>query len=547
MTADLVVRAQKVYTMDPAVPVAAGLAVQDGEIVAVARNARELDEQTGPDTTILGGEDVVVLPAFIDTHNHLMLSAHNVLGVPVSQAGGLGQLIGLIRERAAATPQGQWIITAADWHENRLAERRLPTAAELDRATSEHPVLVLRGGHNGVLNSAGLRLAGIGPETPDLKGGFIARDAAGHPAGWVQDAALDHARRVLPPVPADDLAAALAQASARYASHGIGTVKDAAVSPAEWQAYREARSSGRLSVRSHAMIWTTPAAVAAAGSGSASGSGSGSGSMDAYLDGLEAQGIRPGEGDAVLRVWGLKLVLDGGVEAAALEQPYPARPGYHGELLWDPGVLTEVLTVAARRGWPVGTHAFGDRAVAVLLDAIGAVRQRAGRPEVALVIEHGGLIGDRIGQARDLGVHVTVQQPLLDGLAHALIAEWGPERPAELFPMRELLDAGVAISAGTDHPIGPLDPLRAIHGMITRQTPAGVLGPGHAIRRDEAFRLYTTAGAALLGSEGGRLARGAPADLVAYPADPMTCDPAQLLSLVPAFTVLEGRVTHVGR
>ena len=542
MAADLVVRAQKVYTMDPAVPVAAGLAVQDGEIVAVARNAQELDEQTGPDTAILGGEDVVVLPAFIDTHNHLMLSAHNVLGVPVSQAGDLGQLIGLIRERAAATPQGQWIITAADWHEIRLAERRLPSAAELDRATSEHPVLVLRGGHNGVLNSAGLRLAGIGPETPDLPGGFIARDAAGHPAGWVQDAALDHARRVLPPVPADDLAAALAQASARYASHGIGTVKDAAVSPPEWQAYRNARSAGRLSVRSHAMIWTTPAAVAAAGSDS----GSGSGSMDAYLDGLEAQGIRPGEGDAVLRVWGLKLVLDGGVEAAALEQPYPARPGYHGELLWDPDALTEVLTVAARRGWPVGTHAFGDRAVAVLLDAIGAVRQRVGRPEVALVIEHGGLIGDRIGQARDLGVHVTVQQPLLDGLAHALIAEWGPERPAELFPMRELLDAGVAISAGTDHPIGPLDPLRAIHGMITRQTPAGVLGPGHAIRRDEAFRLYTTAGAALLGSAGGRLARGAPADLVAYPADPMTCDPAQLLSLVPAFTVLEGRVSHEG-
>ena len=138
-------------------------------------------------------------------------------------------------------------------------------------------------------------------------------------------------------------------------------------------------------------------------------------------------------------------------------------------------------------------------------------------------------------------------EPFKRALAHALIAEWGPERPAELFPMRELLDAGVAISAGTDHPIGPLDPLRAIHGMITRQTPAGVLGPGHAIRRDEAFRLYTTAGAGLLGWSGGRLARGAPADLVAYPADPMTGEPAQLLSLVPAFTVLEGRVTHVGR
>jgi predicted amidohydrolase YtcJ len=532
MTADLVVRAGKIYTMDPAVPVVAGLAVQGGQIVAVANNAAELDEQTGPDTTVLGGEDLVVLPAFIDTHNHLMLSAHNVLGVPVSTAEDLQQMISLIRDRADQTPKGQWIITAADWHENRLAERRLPTAAELDRATSQHPVLVLRGGHNGVLNSPGLDLAGIGPDTPDLPGGFIARDAEGHPAGWVQDAALDRARRALPPVPTEALAAALGEASARYASHGIGTVRDAAVSPAEWQAYCRARSDGRLSVRSHAMIWTTSPAVDAAGS------------MDAYLNDLEAQDIRPGQGDEALRVWGLKLVLDGGVEAAALQEPYPNRPGYHGELLWNQEALTEVLTVAARRGWPVGTHAFGDRAVAVLLDAIAAVRQRLNKPEIALVIEHGGLIGARIEQARALGVHVTVQQPLLDGLAHALIAEWGSERPAELFPMRELLDAGVAISAGTDHPIGPLDPLRAIHGMIARQTPAGVLGPGHAIRRDEAFRLYTTAGAGLLGSPGGRLARGERADLVAYPADPMTCAPERLLSLVPAFTVLDGRVTY---
>jgi predicted amidohydrolase YtcJ len=73
-----------------------------------------------------------------------------------------------------------------------------------------------------------------------------------------------------------------------------------------------------------------------------------------------------------------------------------------------------------------------------------------------------------------------------------------------------------------------------------------VLGPGHAIGREEAFRLYTAAGASLLGRPGGVLAPGAPADLVAYPADPMTCEPEQLLGLSPAFTVLGGRVTHDG-
>jgi predicted amidohydrolase YtcJ len=532
MAADVVVHAGTVHTMNPAGPVAAGLAIRQGEILAVARRADELTDLTGPETLVLGGPGLVVLPSFTDTHNHLMLAARNVLGVPVSQAADLSGFLALIRERAAVTPPGHWIVTAADWHEVRLAERRLPTAAELDRAAPDHPVLVLRGGHNGVLNSAGLRLAGIGPHTPDLPGGFIARDPAGNPAGLVQDAALEHARRVLPSLPAEALAAGLAEASARYAAHGIGTVRDPAVSPQEWHACRHARAAGRLSVRSHVMILTTPAAIGAAGS------------MDAYLDALEADGIRPGAGDDWLRVWGLKLVLDGGVEAAALEQPYAGRPGFHGELMWDPGLLTGALVTAIRRGWPAGTHAFGDRAVAVLLDASQAAAAQAG-PQAAgmLVMEHGGLIGSRISLAARLGVHVTVQQPLLDALAEPLMAAWGPERPAELFPWRELIDAGVAISAGTDHPIGPLDPLRAIHGMTTRQTSAGVLGPGHAISRQEAFRLYTTAGARLLG-RAGTLTPGAAADLTAYPADPLTCEPDQLLGLSPVFTVTGGRVAH---
>jgi predicted amidohydrolase YtcJ len=523
----------KVYTMDPSGPVAAGLAVRKGKVIALARSADELAELNGPDTLVLDDPGLVVLPAFVDTHNHLMLAARDVLGVPVSRAADIGQFVELIRERAARTPAGQWIITAANWHELRLAERRMPTAAELDRASADHPVLVMRGGHNGVLNSAGLRLAGIGPDTSDMPGGFIARDAAGHPTGWVQDTALEHARRVLPPTPADALATGLAQACAQYAAHGIGTVRDPAVTPQEWQTYLQARADGRLSLRSHAMIFSTRAVI------------EGAGSMDGYLDGLETRGIRPGAGDPGLRLWGLKLMLDGGVEAAALEQPYAGRPGFHGELMWDRDTLAGVLATAVRRGWPVGTHAFGDRAVALLLDAIRHVLRRTGPlPAGALVIEHGGLIGERIDDAADLGVHVTVQQPLLDGLAEALIAAWGADRTAELFPLRELLDAGVRISAGTDHPIGPLDPLRAVHGMVTRQTPAGVLGPGHAIGREEAFRLYTTEGARLLGWGGGMLTPGAPADLVAYREDPMLCEPDRLLSLRPLFTMVDGHIVH---
>ncbi|MFJ8782052.1 amidohydrolase [Streptomyces sp. NPDC102476] len=536
-TADLLVLAGAVHTMEAASAPVTALAVRDGMIAAVAGPAGASDllaTWRGPKTVILDEPGLVVLPAFVDTHNHLMLTACDVLGVPVSEAHDISQLVGLVRERAERTPPGQWVVSGAAWHELQLAERRLPTATELDGATTDHPVLVLRGGHNGVLNTAGLRAAGIDRDTPDMPGGFIARDPAGHPTGWVQGGGLVRARRVLPPLPEKGLAAGLAQTATRYAAHGLGTVRDPAVTPQEWRTYVKAQAAGQLSVRSHAMIFSPREAIEAAGS------------IDAYLDALEEEGFEPGIGDGLLRLWGLKFILDGGAEAAALEQPYAGRPDYHGELKWSRDDLAHALATCVRRGWPVGTHVMGDRGIALLLDAIRDASEQVGPiPAGRLVIEHGGLIGDRIADAVAMGVHITAQQALLDGLGQALIGAWGRERTAALFPWRGLVDSGAWVSAGTDHPIGPLNPMRAIHGMTTRETPAGVLGPEHAVSRAEALRLYTVTGARLLGAPAtGTLVPGSPADLAIYSTDPLTCPDAELFGLTPAATVVAGRLAY---
>jgi predicted amidohydrolase YtcJ len=532
--ADLVVRASVVHTLDDA-PETTAFAVQDGTVVATAGPGGEaalLRDWTGPETDLIDEPDLVVLPAFVDTHCHLMLAARSVYGVPVAEATTLADVLDAIRRRAASTPAGQWIVTAANWHEYQLAERRLPDAHELDQATTDHPVLVLRGGHNGVVNSAGLRLAGIDRETPDAPGGVIVRDAAGNPTGWLQDLAMAPVMRALPRPAPEVTADAAVRTSEIFAAHGLGTIRDPAVTPDEWQVYTKIAEDGRLALRSLPMIMSTPTTIAAAGS------------VASYVDDLEAGGITPGAGTGPLRLWGLKFVLDGGTEAAAMTEPYANRPDYFGELLWETADLAEALATCARRGWPVGTHAFGDRAVGVLLDAIGSVIDRDGplRPGL-LVVEHGGLItADRIAKAAALGVHITVQHALVAGLAEPFAEAFGRRRTGDLMPLRELLDAGAWISAGTDHPIGPLDPLAGVHGMTTRTTPAGILGAEHAISRAEALRLYTSAGAGFLGQyTGSPLRPGTPADFVAYPADPLTCPVDDLLTLTPALTAVNGK------
>src|SRR6185437_5364763 len=139
-----------------------------------------------------------------------------------------------------------------------------------------------------------------------------------------------------------------------------------------------------------------------------------------------------------------------------------------------------------RRGWRVGTHAYGDRAVRVLLDVYERVRHDIpGLPEGTLVMEHGGLAGAKQRErAVALGIPVTIQQPLQHDTAEVEREFWGPERVAALFPARQWLDQGALVAAGSDFPVGQFGAMRSVWGLTTRQTVIGVQGSEHAITYD---------------------------------------------------------------
>jgi predicted amidohydrolase YtcJ len=136
--------------------------------------------------------------------------------------------VDLIRQRAAVTPEGQWIRTTTNGQELNLAERRMPTAAELDQATGRHPILVKRGGHNDVVNTHALRLAGITRETLAPPGGVIGRDADGNLTGRLIDNAQGLVERLVPLQDQAERVDGLGVASGQYAATGIGTVRDCA-------------------------------------------------------------------------------------------------------------------------------------------------------------------------------------------------------------------------------------------------------------------------------------------------------------------------------
>jgi predicted amidohydrolase YtcJ len=207
-----------------------------------------------------------------------------------------------------------------------------------------------------------------------------------------------------------------------------------------------------------------------------------------------------------------------------------------------------VCTEAARHGWKIGTHAVGDRAVRMLLDAYEAVIAQTGPlPPWTLVIEH-ALLADAGQRERAVrgGFGITVQHAILWNMGSEMLATWGPERTSRVNPLDEWLALGASLAAGTDI-VRPFNPMTNVWGMVTRGTKsAGVQGPKHAIDVVTALRLYTL-GTAELNGEADRLGSVTPgklADLVGYPADPLAADPDDLAELTPAFTMVGGRAVH---
>jgi predicted amidohydrolase YtcJ len=529
--ADVLVRAAAVHTLVPGRRPQRALAVRGDRIAAVSPDPHGLDSWATRRTAVYDLPQAAVLPAFDDTHTHLIYAGYSAHDVPVHRARTIAGILELIKQRAAITPEGQWIRTTTNWQELNLAERRMPTADELDTATDRHPVLLKRGGHNDVVNNYALRLAGITEDTPAPPGGVIGRGADGRLTGRLIDNAMGMVERLVPREDRNRRIDGLRIASGQYAATGIGTVRDCAVSLEDYAVLCAAREAGALSTRVRALI-----------------SSIGLSSAKQVEDLLDAMEDWRYAADPWLRVWGVKFVLDGGLEGGATEEPYANDHAYSGMLTWEPGALVEAVTAVVRRGWRVGTHAYGDRAVRVLLDVYERVLEDIpGLPPGTLVMEHGGLAGARQRErAVALGIPVTVQQPLLHDTAEVGRGFWGADRVAALFPARQWLDQGALVTAGSDFPVGQFGAMRSVWGLTTRQTVIGVQGPEHAISYDEAVALHTTQAARLLGESDlrGTLTPGRLADLTIWDRDPALCPADARRDLNPTHTIVGGALVH---
>jgi predicted amidohydrolase YtcJ len=538
--ADILIRANSIHTCEDGLPVQHALAIAGEYIFAVSDEPHGLDDFLDSNTKVIDLPNSTVLPTFDDTHTHLIFAGLSEFDVPVHTAKDLKGMLELIRQRASETEPGEWICTTANWQEFNLPEKRFPTLQELDEISTAHPILVRRGGHNVVANSLAMQHAQVTVDTQPPPGGKIGKDEQGRLNGLIQDSAVMLIDRVKPSMSVEKRITGLERASASYAATGIGCVRDCFVPFDDIAILKATHDAGKLNIRVRALVSTIGMSEAS--------------DVDHLLSSMEEW--RSLQNDPWLSIWGLKFMLDGGIEAGATEEPYVSggcecgsHAGFRGRLLWDPDKMVEAVDMAVSRGWNVGTHAYGDRAIRVLLDVYERVLQRhPDLPVGTLVMEHGGLATPELRErAVALGVAVTVQHPLLHDAAGIQEIYWGLDRVSRIFPYREWLDLGAIVTGGSDYPVGAYGAMHSVWGMSSRQTVVGVRGPQHAITVPEAISLHTSLATKMLREAHlrGALTPGRYADLTILLVDPYDSDILKLRDARPLCTIIGGKIRYL--
>jgi predicted amidohydrolase YtcJ len=511
------------------------LAVRAGRVVAVGSDA-EVTPLVGPATRVVDLDGRSVLPGLTDNHLH---SIGGGPGVDLSRARSLDEVLSAIAERAATTPPGEVVVTNSDWHEGQLAEQRLPYRDDLDRAAPEHPVVVVRGGHEYILNSAALQRWEIAESTADMPGGRLGRYRDGRLNGELVDRAK--ALVSLPPLERsgrEDAKQSLVDQYAVLNRRGLTSVRHPGGSPEQLELIKELEEEGRLTMRVEFLLRAPR-----------------SGSPEELTEAMRAWPAPPtreelvASADALVRVGGVKLGVDGGFEGGLMREPYEEPWGEQGTYFGlqtverEPFVRTVLALQAA--GWRVATHAVGDAAIDLVLDAYEVADSVEGIDGARWVVEHGFIPReDHFPRMRRLGVAVSAQDHLYLA-APSLVEYWGPERAAWTTPVRAYLDAGIPVSLGTDAPVVPYDPWWVLHHFTTRGTiSAGVLDDDQAVGREEALRAMTEGYAHLTFTESARgtLAPGMLADLVVTSSPYLDCPDPCLETMAVDLTMLGGEI-----
>ncbi|MEQ9489767.1 MAG: amidohydrolase [Alphaproteobacteria bacterium] len=524
-----------IHTADDAAAMVEAVAVRDGRIV-YAGNEAGMDAFMGEGTQVIDLEGAALYPGFTDSHVHVLGVGSRERTLNLEGTASVTELQDRVRTAAEELPEGS-VLFGRGWIETHWPEGRFPNRDDLDEAASGHAVILIRAdGHALVANSLALERAGITADSVAPDGGEILRGDDGEPNGMLIDTAMGRVRALVGALEGDERADTYAEGATVMARLGWTGAHDMTVPYADVDMIEGLASSGRLPIRVYVSI--NPDGLAA----------------------LARVTPRIAENGRVI-TRAVKMYMDGalGSRGAALLEPYSDAPGNLGLMLSQEDETLSAFTEALRAGIQMNVHAIGDRGNRLLLDwveeayAVVPAGERAiadprWRDEHTQIVEPSD-----IPRFAELGVIPSMQPSHAIGDLYFAPDRLGDDRLEGAYAWRALIDSGVVIAGGSDAPVERGDPRIEFYAAVARRgmdgTQTGQWHPDQAVTRQEALRMFTAwpAYASFREDELGRIAVGLRADFTVFSEDIMTIPEADILTVEPVMTIVDGEVVYSAR
>ena len=534
MTAhDLIIINAKVTTLDRQNPSADAVAIRDGRFLAVGPEAEV--RAAAPDAGIIDAKGRRLIPGLIDSHTHMIRGGLNYNmelrwdGVP-----SLSDAMMMLKRQVDRTPAPQWVRVVGGFTQHQFAEKRLPTLEEINAVAPDTPVFIMHLYDRALLNAAALRVVGYTKDTPNPPGGEIVRDGAGNPTGLLlaqPNATILYSTLAKGPKLDPEYQINSSRHFMRELnSLGVTSVIDAGGGfqnyPDDYEIIEKLHADGQLTVRISYNLFTQKPKEELA-------------DFSSWV-----KQVSPGQGDDVYRHNGAGEMLV--YSAADFEDFRAERPDMPPDMEAD---LEPVIRLLAENRWPWRLHASYNETIDRALDVFEKVNRDIPLSGINWFFDHAETITDRnIDRIAALGGGIAVQHRMAFQ-GEYFVERYGAKAAERTPPVRRIMEAGVALGAGTDATrVASYNPWVSLSWLVTSRTVGGLaLYPQQdRLDRETALRLWTEANTWFSNEQGkkGQIKAGQLADLALLSGDYFSVPESGIVHLRSVLTILGGKVVH---
>ena len=446
------------------------LVIKDGKVVKLG------DEKlvaSFPDAQTFDAKQQTLLPGLIDAHGHVIGLGNNLTQLDLRGSTSISQ----IQEQLSvfAKDKDGWII-GRGWNQELWPDKQFPSATDLDKVVKDIPVVLSRvDGHAIWVNSKAMELASLTAATQAPAGGEIIRTSAGELSGIFIDKAESLITTHIPAPTDQDISNALTQAGQHLVSLGITSTHDAGIDKQTWQIYKQRAEQGTLPLRIVAMLSAT----------------------DPALESMLRAGRYKDLND-FMSIRSVKIYADGalGSRGAALLNDYADRKNHQGLMLETQQKLEQLFTLSFSHGFSANTHAIGDKANHIVLDAYQNVFKKTGGILLRNRIEHAQIVAPAdIPRFKTLKIIPSMQPVHATSDMHMAEQRLDEAQLQGAYAWQTFLNQGSVVAAGSDYPVELANPFDGLYSAITRQDhnqlPANGWRVSEALSREDALRAFT--------------------------------------------------------